>query len=207
MNPLNQPGAWLDTEQVESLREAARSERTLPYLRDRNAAIVTLLSDTGLLVDEVVRLDVEHLDLEAGTLTLPPHVQSDSVAGGPERTTLELGATTATSDTVSVLSGYLEGRWRDTRALFPSREADRLSRKSVWRLIDTLAARALVRPHRADGGRGTPGDVTPLTLRHSVAFRLLREEPDCTVADVRRRLRLPKAGVERVYGHFARAVG
>jgi integrase/recombinase XerD len=47
------------------------------------------------------------------------------------------------------------------------------------------------------------GDVTPHALRHSVAYRMLHEEDENTLYDVRNRLRHRSLQTtERVYDHF-----
>ena len=54
-------------------------------------------------------------------------------------------------------------------------------------------------------GRGDPEDVTPHTLRHSVAYRMLNVESDNTFYDVRNRLRHASIQTtERVYDHIDR---
>lgn len=58
------------------------------YLQDRNEAIVVLAADAGLRAGELCGLDVEHVDLEAGTVYLPTAIQKGSpppatLSGGP----------------------------------------------------------------------------------------------------------------------------
>jgi integrase/recombinase XerC/integrase/recombinase XerD len=67
-----------------------------------------------------------------------------------------------------------------------------------------VAEVAGVRPHLVDGGRGEPSDVTPHTFRHSVAYRMIREEGQRLI-DVRDRLRHSSTQTtEQVYEHFKR---
>lgn len=58
---------------------------------------------------------------------------------------------------------------------------------------------------RIAGGAGEPSDVTPHTLRHSVAYRMLNHEDGNTLYDVRNRLRHSSIQTtEKVYDHFDR---
>jgi Phage integrase family. len=68
--------------------------------------------------------------------------------------------------------------------------------------VKRAAAAADVRPY-SFSGRGEPDDVTAHTLRHSVAWRMLRVEDDNTLYDVRNRLRHSSIlTTEREYDHF-----
>lgn len=110
-------------------------------------------------------LDVDHLDLDAGTVYLLSRIQK----GSPPPATLGLA-----TDTVRLLRRYLRDRWKDTDALFSTRSSDRLTTRSLQRLVEKLAPEADVRPQVAGGGVGDPDDVTPHTLRHSVTYRIIQ---------------------------------
>jgi len=98
---------------------------------------------------------------------------------------------------------YLAGRWKDTAALWPSRQSDRMSTESVRNVVRDAAVVANV---LAVVGRGNPKDVTPQTLRHSIAYRMLNVEEGNSFYDVRNRLRHASIQTtERVYGHIDRA--
>ena len=184
---------WLKPTQVDTLRDVCLTESVPTYLQDRNEAIVALMYDTGLRVAELVALDVEYLDLEAGTVFLPSEIQK----GNPAPATLGLEAST-----VRLLRRYLRDRWKDTPALFPSRSSDRITARSIRRLVEKLATEADVRPHLAGGGRGDPADVTPHTLRHSVAYRIIQVE-DGRVEDVQLRLRhANRSTTDQIYSHL-----
>jgi len=201
--------SWLKPRQVRDLRTAAQSDEFLPYLRDRNEAIVAMLYDTGLRVGELVQIDVDflHLDDDPPYLAIPAHIQKDypTEYSSPDYQEMNLAVDDSTYDTVSRLRSYLNNRWRDGEALFPSRQADRMTTESVRRVVRTLAVEADVRPQSIEGGVGDPEDVTPHTLRHSVAYRMLHEEDGYTLYDVRNRLRHAtiKTTEER-YDHFDR---
>ncbi|GAB3327892.1 hypothetical protein GCM10027355_32500 [Haloplanus salinarum] len=190
---------WLEPEQVDALRNACYDDTFASYLQLRNDAIITLLYDAGLRVGELVQVDVEMLREGRSELYLPGHVQKDYPNdNSPTAVTMELG-----SDTSRTLNSYLASRWKDTKALFPSRKADRITEQGVRYMLHAVAEAADVQPWKVDGSRGDADDVTPHALRHSVAYRMLHEEEGHTLYDVRNRLRHRSLQTtERVYDHF-----
>ena len=77
-----------------------------------------------------------------------------------------------------------------------------MSGKGLNDVVKRTAARAGIEPYHY-GGRGDPDDVTAHTLRHSVAWRMLRSEDGNTLYDVRNRLRHATIlTTERRYDHF-----
>ena len=207
-NSNTQATTWLKPHQVRELRTAAQSDTFQPYLRDRNEAIVAMLYDTGLRVGELVQLDVEylHLDDDQPYLTIPADIQKDYPTDrSPRYQEMNLAVDESTYDTVSRLRSYLTNRWRDGDALFPSRQADRMTTESVRRVVRALAQEAETLPQTLEGALGDPEDVTPHTLRHSVAYRMLHEEDDYSLYDVRNRLRHATIKTtEDRYDHFDR---
>ena len=184
---------WLKPNQVERLRDVCLSEAVAPYLQDRNEVIVALLYDAGLRAGELCALDVSHLDLENGTVYLPSAIQK----GSPPPATLKLKP-----ETVRLLRRYLRDRWKDTTALFPTRSSDRITTRSLQRLIEKLAVGANVRPLLAGGGIGEPTDVTPHTLRHSVAYRIIQIDGG-RLEDVQLRLRhANRQTTDQIYSHL-----
>ena len=184
---------WLKPEQVDRLRDVCLTDAVPTYLQDRNEAIVALLYDAGLRAGELCALDVDHLDLDAGTVYLPSRIQK----GSPPPATLELA-----TDTVRLLRRYLRDRWKDTDALFPTRSSDRLTTRSLQRLVEKLATEADVRPQVAGGGVGEPEDVTPHTLRHSVAYRIIQVDGG-RLEDVQLRLRhANRQTTDQIYSHL-----
>jgi integrase/recombinase XerD len=166
------------------------------YLAARNDALLALLYDTGLRVGELVALDVSMLDLDEGITMLPGKIQKDYPTDrSPQYVEIELQP-----ETVRTLRMYLTSRWKDSNALFPSRQADRMTNESVR----NAAEAAETRPFTVNG-RGGPSDVTPHTLRHSVAYRMLNREEGNTLYDVTKRLRHATIQTtEQVYSHFDR---
>ncbi|OYR56641.1 hypothetical protein DJ70_07965 [Halorubrum halodurans] len=190
--------AWLTPDQVEAMRTACY-DRFAQYLQARNDAILTLMYDTGLRVGELVALNEAMLRSNGENLYLPQHIQKDYPNDNtPSPVTVELAA-----DTTRTLRSYLSGRWKDTEALFPSRKADRMTTQGVRYVVSDAAEAAGVEPFLIDGSKGEPGDVTPHTLRHSVAYRMLHVEDGNTLYDVRNRLRHASiVTTEQVYDHF-----
>jgi integrase/recombinase XerD len=189
---------WLKPHQVDELRTACYDVGA-EYLQQRNEAIVTTLADTGLRVGELVTLDVDHLREGNAKLYLPTHVQKDyPTDNSPPPETLKFA-----SDTKRLLSSYLNGRWKDSPALFPSRSANRITEQGVRDMLHKVAENADVRPFKVDGSRGDASDVTPHALRHSVAYRMLNTEEGNTIYDVRNRLRHRSIKTtERIYDHL-----
>ena len=184
---------WLKPEQVDRLRDVCLTDAVPTYLQDRNEAIVALLYDAGLRAGELCALEVDHLDVDAGTVYLPSRIQK----GSPPPATLELA-----TDTVRLLRRYLRDRWKDTDALFPTRSSDRLTTRSLQRLVEKLATEADARPQVAGGGVGDPDDVTPHTLRHSVAYRIIQVDGG-RLEDVQLRLRhANRQTTDQIYSHL-----
>ena len=94
---------------MEQPRGVCLSDAVVPYLQDRNEAIVALLYDAGLRAGELCALDVSHLDFENGTVYLPSATQK----GSPPPATLELK-----SETVRLLRRYLRNRWKTLQLPF-----------------------------------------------------------------------------------------
>ncbi|MFD1643922.1 tyrosine-type recombinase/integrase [Halohasta litorea] len=191
---------WLTPDQVDDLRSACYSTGA-DYLQQRNEAIIALMYDTGLRVGELVAVDVDMLREGNSALYLPTEIQKDYPNDNePAPATLELA-----SDVTRLLSSYLNSRWKDSPALFPSRSSDRITTQGVRDAISKVAEKAGVEPYLLNGTRGESGDVTPHALRHSVAYRMMNAEEGNTLYDVRNRLRHRSIQTtEQVYDHIIR---
>ena len=191
---------WLTPPQIDDMRSACYSTGA-DYLQQRNEAIVALMYDTGLRVGELVAVDVDMLRESNSALYLPTEIQKDYPNDNePAPATLELSA-----DVSRLLSSYLNSRWKDSPALFPSRSSDRITTQGVRDAISKIAEEAGVQPYLLDGSRGESGDVTPHALRHSVAYRMMNAEDGNTLYDVRNRLRHRSIQTtEQVYDHIIR---
>ena len=121
-------------------------------LRDR--AILDLFYATGIRLSELVRLDLEEIDLEGGTARVLGK-------GGRERIVC-FGAPTA-----QALRAYLAVRPLGGRALFPGRDGRRLHPRTVQRRVHLHLSRLA----RAGGS-------SPHALRHSFATHLLDHGAD-----------------------------
>ncbi len=189
---------WMTPDQVEALRSACYTTGA-EYLQQRNEAIIAFMYDTGLRVGELVQIDKPLLRNGNSELYLPTDMQKDYPnENSPPPVTLTLS-----KDTARLLSAYLNSRWKDPQALFPSRSSDRISEQGVRNMLHKIAAEAGVQPYKIDGTRGNASDVTPHALRHSVAYRMMQEEDENTLYDVRNRLRHRSIQTtERIYDHM-----
>lgn len=190
--------SWLKPEQVEAMRDVAHKGR----YGSRDDAIVTVFYDTGLRRGELSQINTDMLDLEEQQLRIPASIQKDYPNDNtPSAATFALDRS-GELRTVRTLRVYLSGRDDDSPALFPSQKSDRLTGKALNDVVKRLAENAGVEPYTYSG-RGSYGDVTAHTLRHSVAWRMLRAEDENTLYDVRNRLRHATIlTTERKYDHF-----
>lgn len=190
--------SWLKPDQVEAMRDTAHEGRH-GY---RDDAIVTLLYDTGLRRSELASVNRDMLDLEEHQLRIPASIQKDYPnENSPSAATFALDRSDGLR-TVRTCRAYLSARDDSHSALFPSQKSDRLTGKAINDVVKRLAGRAEIRPYTY-AGRGSPSDVTAHTLRHSVAWRMLRAEKGNTLYDVRNRLRHATIlTTERKYDHF-----
>lgn len=161
------PTAELDSPKVEKhlpntmSREEVERLLTMPPsstptgLRDK--ALLELLYATGLRVSELVALDVEDVDIRAGTVRC--------MGKGSKERVLPIY-----DQALEVLNQYVsKGRPDFLRpgdnepALFLNRRGERLTRQGLWLIIKRYVEEA-----------GISATVTPHTLRHSFATHMLR---------------------------------
>ncbi|WP_256474721.1 tyrosine-type recombinase/integrase [Haloplanus halophilus] len=188
---------FLKPAQIEAMRDAAYEGRHGP----RNDAIITLVYDTGLRRTELTKVDRNMIDLDDETVRIPAGIQNDYSKISPKTMTLELDRS-GNLCTVQTLREWLSSRGDSSSALFPSQRTSRMSPKAINDVINRCAERAEVRPFSVEG-RGIPSDVSPQTLRHSTAWRMLREEEGYTLDDVRNRLRYTTLlATKKEYRHF-----
>jgi integrase/recombinase XerD len=147
---------------IEAILEAAGAPGTALALRDR--ALLEVLYGTGARISEAVGLDLDDLDLEAGTVLLRGK-------GGKERV-VPVGSYARQAVEAYVVRGrpHLSGVGRGTPALFLNARGGRLSRQSAWTVLAKAAERA-----------GVTAEVSPHTLRHSFATHLLDGGADVRV--------------------------
>ncbi|MDV7350938.1 tyrosine-type recombinase/integrase [Halorubrum distributum] len=138
-------------------------------------------------------------DRDDGILALPADIQKDySTDRTPNYTEIELA-----DETVRTLRTYLAGRWKEAAPLWPSRQSDRMTTESARNVVREAAVGADVWPVIVTG-RGDSEDVTAHTLRHSVAYWMVKLG-EHNFYYVRSRLRHGTIQtVERVYDHIDR---
>ncbi len=129
----------------------------------RNRAIIELLYASGLRVSELVSLNIEQTNLESREVRVWGK-------GGKERISL-MGKPAASAISLYLSSGrpHLESNVK-TSALFLNRRGQRLSARSVQRMLITLARKA-----------GIIKSVHPHMLRHTFATHLLDGGADLRV--------------------------
>lgn len=143
----------LSAHQVRQLLEQPALRSTPEAQRDR--AMLELLYATGLRVSELMSLDVDDVDAGACQLRCAARQGKDRYVDFGE-------------EPAQALRDYLEivrprlVRHDSQRALFLNRRGERLTRQGFWQILKGYASAA-----RLDG------DITPRTLRHSIATHLL----------------------------------
>lgn len=127
----------------------------------RDQAILEFMYGTGCRVGELVALDQEDLDLEAGTAIV--------TGKGSKQRLVPLGRYA-----VEAILAYLPDRLalrqaggRDSGALFLNRRGKRLTRQGVWGLVKKYANSA-----------GLGEEVSPHALRHSAATHMVEGGAD-----------------------------
>jgi integrase/recombinase XerD len=158
--PATLPKA-LTVEQVEALLAvvegdvASAPDAPARARAQRDAALLELLYAAGLRVSEATALDIDDLDLEAGSVRARGK-------GGRERL-VPVGRTARAATGRWLKAGRpLLARPRTGPALFLNAHGSRLSRQGTWKLL------------RAHAERAGLGDlVSPHVLRHSFATHLL----------------------------------
>lgn len=162
------------------MEEPTRNSNAKPdSVRDR--AMLEILYATGMRVSELVALNVEDIDLDAGTAVC---------AGRSGRVrTLPLS-----NRAIDVLAQYLTDARHlmarhDTNSLFVNHRGGRLTRQGFWLILKAYAARVGI------------GQMTPHTLRHSFAVHALRRGLD--IKDVQKQLGHVSLSTTQVYWHMA----
>jgi len=152
----------ISVEEVEALLAAAGADDNPRALRDR--ALLELLYGCGARISEAVGLDVDEIDMEAGTVRL--------VGKGSKERAVPIGSYAREAVSAYLVRGRptLAEHGQGVPALFLNARGGRLSRQSAWTVLRAAAERAGV--HRK---------VSPHTLRHSFATHLLDGGADVRV--------------------------
>jgi integrase/recombinase XerD len=152
----------LPLDDVMALVEAAGFDGTPKAVRDQ--ALLEFLYGTGARIGEAVGLDVDDIDLAAGTVLLRGK-------GGKDRVVPVGGYTRAAIDAYLVRGRpAFAAAGRSTPALFLNTRGGRLSRQGAWLMLQETAERA-----------GLRVAIGPHTLRHSFATHLLDGGADVRV--------------------------
>lgn len=192
------PQYWVKPEQYDDLRHAVY-DVSPPYLQARDRLLLRALYTWGLRVHEACNIDVGMVDLDDEALRLPSHAQKDYPnSQSPPPATIDL-----TREGVAEIRDYLRDRWKDSEALFPSRSSDRMTTRAAENVVGKLAEEAGVQPYSTHG-RGQSDDVTPHSLRHSVAYRMIERENESLDAVQRRLRHATILTTQREYSHFDR---
>ncbi|WP_114576737.1 tyrosine-type recombinase/integrase [Saliphagus sp. LR7] len=146
----------------------------------------------------------QQVDLEDGDLRIPTRIQKDYPNDQtPDPATFELDPAGALG-TIEAIERYVDDRDGSAAALFPSQKGNRMTPKGVNDVVQRAARRAEIRPYSYEGRRSADV-VSSHTLRHGVAWRMLRAEEDNRLYHVRNRLRHSSIlTTEREYDHFQR---
>jgi len=141
----------LSREEIERLLGSPLIKRTPRNLRD--AAILAVLFKTGLRAADLVGLQMADLDMELGVIIR--HQPESNLKLGESRTILE--------------EYLMEGRPHlarhpDEFAVFLNQRGRQLSRQGLWLIVKRWAKKAML-----------GDDVSPHTLRHTLAYTLLQE--------------------------------
>ncbi len=149
-------------EDVEALIAVVGTDQAPLALRDR--ALLEMLYGCGARISEAVGLDVDDVDLEAGSVRL--------LGKGSKQRVVPVGRYAREAVSAYLVRGrpLLVGSGRGGPAVFLNSRGGRLSRQSAWAVLRAAAARA-----------GLAVDVSPHTLRHSFATHLLDGGADVRV--------------------------
>ncbi len=192
----NDPTATLDSPKVKKRLPKAISVEEINKLLEvtdsndmpkskRDSAILKLLYASGMRVTELVSLNVEDVDFEAGTVRV-----ASKNARLKDRLIPVIG------NALDTLRHYVEQgrtqllRTQDDPALFLNHRGQRLTRQGSWLIIKRYVAEV-----------GISDNVTPHTLRHSFAAHKLSRGQ--SLQEIQRLLGHANISTTKVYTHLA----
>jgi len=147
---------FLSEEGVSVLLNTAYESRTNEGKRD--AVMLEVLYATGLLVGELVGLNIEDIDLRN------PCIYCRGKGSKNRRVYLYPMALEALRRYITTVRVKLVDKRSEESALFVNHRGERLTRQWVWKVLQTCKEKA-----------GMDEEVTPHTLRHSLAVHLLQK--------------------------------
>lgn len=152
----------LSEQEVEKLMEIPGNGGT-KNIRDK--AIIELLYETGLKVSELIALNVEHVDFDNARIICSQGTKNREVA-------IKTACLECLGNYLVMSRPYLLRNPRE-KSLFINSSGNRISRQGIWKIIKKYTRIAHMET-----------DVTPYTLRHTLAADLLRKGRD--MKDVQR---------------------
>ena len=171
----------LQPSEVEALL-AAPDLKTADGLRD--AAMLELLYATGLRVSELIRVEVENVELDAGFLR--------TFGKGSKERIVPFGDSARKAITAYIERGRPELNRRNDPHLFLTNRSRPMSRQTFWMKIVKYARQAGIRSH-----------ISPHVLRHSFATHLLENGAD--LRSVQLMLGHSDISTTQIYTHVSRA--
>jgi integrase/recombinase XerD len=147
----------LSLQEVEKLLEIPHGHEHFA-LRDK--AMLEILYATGIRVSELIQMDVAHVNLTMGFVTIIGKSDKERIIpiGGPAAEALKRYLEHGRPHFISKYQDY---------SLFLNHQGKRLTRQGFWKILKKLAKEA-----------GIENDLTPHTLRHSFATHLLQNGAD-----------------------------
>ena len=125
----------------------------------RDRAMLELLYATGIRVTELISLNIDDINLEAGVVRCGSGSKTRLIPLYP-------AAVKSVSDYISLVRDYLIAT-DDEKALFVNMSGERMSRQGFWKVIKFYREKAHIEKQ-----------ITPHTLRHSFAAHLLENGAD-----------------------------
>lgn len=160
--PMRLPKSLSQAEVMQLIEAAgpAPDDESADYLRLRDRAILELMYSTGARVSEIVGLDLDEVD-DSGLIRVRGK-------GSKERIVPVGSYAKAALDAYLVRARPILAAKGSSRALFLNQRGSRLSRQSIWEIIQRAA-------------KGLDKEVSPHSLRHSFATHLLEGGADVRV--------------------------
>jgi integrase/recombinase XerC len=185
---------FLSENSLEQLLQAPPADSPMGF-RDR--AILEILYSAGLRVSELTGLNLNDMDLDAGTATIRGKGKKERLAffGSASLKALNLWLQARKSILAQKNPGTPISDWRSQasggkkiEAVFLNKNATRLTSRSVGRLLEKYLARAGLDPR-----------TSPHTLRHSFATHLLDRGAD--IRSVQELLGHSSLATTQIYTH------
>ena len=151
--PIDHVFALLDTPQEPN------AESSVPWMRQRDQAILELFYASGVRVSELAALDVQSIDLAAGAMRV--------LGKGNRERQVFFGKTAAQAVRDYLEAREISGLGQSEPALFLNRHGQRLSTRGLQLLIKKHCRRT-----------GISSRTSPHTLRHAFATHLLDNGAD-----------------------------